>query len=82
MINGLESSLLDISCGVPQGSVLGPTLFLLFINDLNSVINNSGHKLYADDTVLYSKCTLDDDVTLRLKLQEDLDNVSAWCTSR
>ena len=79
VVNGFNSGLLDISCGVPQGSVLGPVLFLLFINDLSSSIKFSGHKLYADDTVLYSKCTLEDDITLRTNLQKDLDSVSCWC---
>ena len=80
VVNGIKSSLLDIDCGVPQGSVLGPMLFLIFINDLNSSINHSGYKLYADDTVLYSKCTLESDVTLRTNMQTDLDKVCQWCT--
>ena len=79
MVNGVNSNLLDISCGVPQGSVLGPMLFLLFINDLKSSINLSDYKLYADDTVLYSKCTLEPNVVLRANIQTDLDNVSQWC---
>ena len=54
-------------------------LFLLFINNLSQVINFSGHKLYADDTVLYNKCTLDDNTVLRSNLQQDLNNVSQWC---
>ena len=79
MVNGISSDLLDTSCGVPQGSVLGPMLFLLFINDLKSSIQYSGYKLYADDTVLYSKCTLDQDATLQTNIQSDLDNVYRWC---
>ena len=80
VVNGIESGLLDISCGVPQGLVLGTMLFLLFINDLSSAIRHSGHKLYADDTVLYSKCTNNNDAVLRSELQQDLDNVSQWCS--
>ena len=51
-VNGIDSNFLDITCGVPQGSVLGPMLFLMFINDLKSSIKSSGYKLYADDTVV------------------------------
>ena len=79
VVNGISSDTLDITCGVPQGSVLGPMLFLLFINDLKSSINLSGHKLYADDTVLYSKLTQENDAILRSNIQTDLDNITPWC---
>ena len=79
VVDDTRSSLLGVNCGVPQGSVLGPMLFLLFINDLGSAIKHSLYKLYADDTVLYSKCTGEDNVILSMKMQEDLDNVSVWC---
>ena len=49
-INGYESGLIAINCGVPQGSVLGPLLFLLYINDLNQAIKFCKVHHFADDT--------------------------------
>ena len=51
-INGYESGLAAINCGVPQGSVLGPLLFLLYINDLNQTIKFCKVHNFADDTNL------------------------------
>ena len=50
-VNGCESDKMQINCGVPQGSCLGPTLFSLYINDLPDITNFS-IRLFADDTVL------------------------------
>ena len=80
-VNGISLSLLEIGRGVPQGSVLGPMLFLIFTNDLSSVMKYLGHKLYADDTVLYSKRTQENNVTLQANMQSDLDSISSWCTN-
>ena len=51
-INGYDSSLAAINCGVPQGSVLGPLLFSLHINDLNQAIKFCKVHHFADDTNL------------------------------
>ena len=51
-INGFDSGLTSINCGVPQGSVLGPLLFSLYINDLNQAIKFCKVHLFADDTNL------------------------------
>ena len=51
-LNGCESGLAAISCGVPKGSVLGPLLFLLYINDLNQAIKFCQVHHFADDTNL------------------------------
>ena len=58
----------------PQGSVLGPILFLLYINDINNAIK-SQIKLFADDSVLYRNIRNQND---QLILQNDLDTISSW----
>ena len=77
MVNGIESDFENVTCGVPQGSVLGPLLFLLYINDLCGVITQSKLYLYADDTVLVTSAP--NVYTAHLHLQNDLNNVANWC---
>ncbi len=75
VLNGEESSTLNITSGVPQGSILGPLLFLVYVNDLpTDIISNV--KMYADDTslVLPSK----DINTARDTLNEDLNTLDKW----
>ena len=60
-ISGTNSSTMPITCGVPQGSVLGPLLFILYINDLPNSLESSTPILFADDTtVFYSSDNIDD----------------------
>lgn len=53
IVNNTESRSMKINCGVPQGSVLGPLLFLIYINDIRNAIPDENIKLYADDTNLF-----------------------------
>ena len=72
MASCLISEWLPVRSGVPQGSVLGPLLFLLYIDEIHHVISNSTVKLFADDIALYKQIVSTHDETL---LQEDLTKV-------
>ena len=74
-INNDCSSKLNVTSGVPQGSVLGPTLFIYFINDLPNVVNDTPIKIFADDTKVYHGITNKDDVS---KLQNSIDAMYEW----
>ena len=75
VVNGSYSSWLPVRSGVPQGSVLGPLLFIIYVNDIYSVINHSKHGMFADDLTLYKEVNTLADCDL---LQSDLCNVSSW----
>lgn len=74
-ISNQLSSSTDVKSGVPQGSVLGPLLFLIYINDLPINISSS-IRLFADDCVLYKKIVHTADTCT---LQSDLNSIASWC---
>ena len=77
-LQGCYSDRLEVFSGVPQGSILGPLLFLVYINDIpGSIKHNSKIALFADDSKLYKTITKPYD---QIALQEDLICLSEWCT--
>ncbi|ORD93263.1 RTJK, partial [Enterospora canceri] len=74
VLNGVSSQWLNVKSGVPQGSVLGPILFLIYVNDIDDGISCKISK-FADDTKIASKVTTTSD---REVLQSDLDRLTSW----
>ena len=77
LANDNISSNLNISCGVPQGSIQGPLLFLIFINDIGRDCQYSLIRLFADDTAIY--LSVPDPKVASRKLQKDVDRLTNWC---
>ena len=76
VVNGSVSNLAKITCGVSQGSVLGPLLFLLYVNDIANAVPDLNVKLFADDTNLF--VTNRDPVLLNNTANEDINNLNKW----
>ena len=78
-VNGFASQLGDIKFGVPQGSCLGPLLFLLYINDLPFALNQGNVTMYVDDTsISYSSKNIED---IKSVLDEELAMLNEWLQS-
>ena len=75
-VNGVDSTVEEINVGVPQGSCLGPLLFLVYINDLPQAVQKSSMSMYADDTSL---CHQSSDIAqLNEAMNSDLAQVEKW----
>ena len=74
VVNGVKSGWEPVTSGVPQGSVLGPTLLLIYINDIATDVNST-LRLFADDSILYREIKSSND---QLILQKDLEKVFKW----
>ena len=76
VINGSVSNSLPVHSGVPQGSILGPLLFILFIDDISEKVSEGTNLvLYADDTKIWREITCENDQVI---LQKDIDNLYNW----
>ena len=73
-VNGAHSEWANVTSGIPQGSVLGPILFVLYINDLPSNINSNVY-MFADDTKIFNNIKSPEDQVI---LQKDLDILAKW----
>ena len=74
VFGGVESDRTDICKGVPQGSILGPLLFSIFINDSPAVLSRSTMMMHTDDTTVYFSCP--DAEKVQKVLSEELGNLS------
>eukprot|EP00732_Lithocolla_globosa_P000188 Lithocolla_globosa_v1_NODE_43_length_8091_cov_73.466584.p2 type:complete len:204 gc:universal NODE_43_length_8091_cov_73.466584:6765-6154(-) len=77
IIDSVSSDPMNITCGVPQGSILGPLLFILYFNDLPQALKHSEPLMFADDTTILT--THQNILTLREHTLVDLQSVSNWC---
>ena len=74
IVNGSKSSIAPVISGIPQGTVLGPVLFVIYINDLLELISSDGF-MFADHTKIFRQITSRDDA---IDLQEDLRKLEEW----
>jgi hypothetical protein len=76
-VGNIQSEMLTVKSGVPQGSILGPILFILYINDIAFTCPNINIDLYADDSTLYEAGT--DTNEIQLQLQYRINHIKEWC---
>ena len=77
-ISDVKSDLLEITCGVPQGSILGPLLFIIYLNDLPSITKDLKTIIYADDTTLFATLNNDNFSAVKDKINNELKSISMW----
>lgn len=76
-INNIISNSVEITQGIPQGSILSPTLYNILVNDMNEVLQHSRILIYADDTTIF---TIHKDPNTAFEhLQQDFNNITKWC---
>ena len=78
-VNGSLSRTCSLKCGVPQGTILGPLLFLIYINDLPNCLTSCQPRIYADDThITYAGVKVN---LIQSNLNHDLENLNKWLIS-
>ena len=75
-VNGHKSTVREVTCGIPQGSCLGPLLFILYLNDFEGCLQFSCASIYADDTHVTSASS--DIEELIQMTREELENIADW----
>lgn len=79
-IGGILSSIDTLSHEVPQGSILGPALFNVYMNNLPSIFKSMTIRMYADDAVLFKELDLSNDVDGQIEgINSDLNLLGEWC---
>lgn len=77
-MDGTQSDFCNLTCGIPQGSILGPLLLTIYINDLPSCNMFSKPRMYANDSTLTSSA--DDPYVLKHKINRDMELIKSWLT--
>lgn len=77
-VNGIESSCKPVTCKVSQGSILGPLIFIMYINSLPSTIQDTHTYLYADDMAIVTQGNDPDDIAMKLSVE--LSSANNWLT--